>query len=72
MLRSTALKLYREALRAVRDVPVHAQDAVKAQLRSQFVASAAAAQRDPSQASFLVSDATKTIENLKKLCQLTK
>lgn len=72
MLRSSALKIYRDALRVTRGVPEHAREAVRAELRSQFRASIATAELDPAQESFLIGEAAKTVENLQRLCQLVK
>jgi Complex 1 protein (LYR family) len=70
--RSAALTLYRQALRLARAAPPGAREGIVAEARAHFTAGVKTAKDDPSQEAFLLSQATKELDILKKLFTLTR
>jgi hypothetical protein len=70
--RSAALTLYRQALRLARAAPPESREGIIAEARAHFTAGVKTARDDPSQEAFLLSQAAKELDILKKLFTLTR
>jgi hypothetical protein len=68
--RSAALSLYRQALRLAFAAPPHVRADIVEEARAQFRRGAKAAEDDPSQEKFLLAQAAKDVDALRKMFTL--
>jgi hypothetical protein len=69
--RSMALSLYRQALRVACAAPPHVRADIVAEARTQFRNGVKAAEDDPSQEKFLLAQAAKDVDALRKMFTLS-